>query len=694
MGTTALRHLLKSLCDNSHWTYAVFWKLKNQTEMILTWEDGYHDYPKRGEFIEIVSDELFNNGNEMHSTNYERSARDRNSSGYPVGLTLADMTCLQYTLGEGLVGGVAYSGSHCWVLYDGTFSEEFSSKFFSKYPNEWLLQFAAGIKTILLVPVVPHGVVQLGSLEMVAEDLALVGYIKESFNAIQAQPPSSQMSVMVGSLDKLSDTTTSLLNGMQCEDMKVADGIKQTANEFSTKNLVAPLFIRQDVQSENAPEIIGSPRKNNFDVLSVSFTEVSTLLNQFINASESEVMGSSMFKLSCLEEEFHAFSECSNYNLAMFGESSTENLNFYYGGDMMEESYGSKVAGEACYRKESLVFGEDACSSSSLINNKDLDKGIKPLALESSEWFTERGDGKHLLEAVVANINGGSDGATSNRVNKIWPSTSLLGQFANSQPNSQSEGGSLMGDDYVPESQVTSAFVASGRNPSSNSSISASSFKSMVSTLIDEEPQKKRHGLAQSKKLYNVKKIKAKTGASHKPRPRDRQMIQDRVKELRELVPNGAKCSIDCLLDQTIKHMMFLRSVTVQAEKLRQWTSEETASQKWKSSAVGDGCKNGTSWAFELGSDFEACPIVVEDLKYPGYLLIEMLCNEHGLFLEIAQVIRSLQLTILKGVMESRLNNKWAHFIVEVSRGFHRMDVFWPLMSLLQRKPKSISSKM
>lgn len=43
-----------------------------------------------------------------------------------------------------------------------------------------------------------------------------------------------------------------------------------------------------------------------------------------------------------------------------------------------------------------------------------------------------------------------------------------------------------------------------------------------------------------------------------------------------------------------------------------------------------------------------------------------MLCNEHGLFLEIAQVIRSFNLTILKGVMESYSNDTWAHFIVEV----------------------------
>lgn len=43
-----------------------------------------------------------------------------------------------------------------------------------------------------------------------------------------------------------------------------------------------------------------------------------------------------------------------------------------------------------------------------------------------------------------------------------------------------------------------------------------------------------------------------------------------------------------------------------------------------------------------------------------------MLCDEHGLFLEIAQAIRRLELTVLKGVMETRSNNLWAHFVVEV----------------------------
>lgn len=44
-----------------------------------------------------------------------------------------------------------------------------------------------------------------------------------------------------------------------------------------------------------------------------------------------------------------------------------------------------------------------------------------------------------------------------------------------------------------------------------------------------------------------------------------------------------------------------------------------------------------------------------------------MLCEERGLFLEIADIIMGLGLTILKGVMETRSNKIWARFTVEVS---------------------------
>lgn len=49
-----------------------------------------------------------------------------------------------------------------------------------------------------------------------------------------------------------------------------------------------------------------------------------------------------------------------------------------------------------------------------------------------------------------------------------------------------------------------------------------------------------------------------------------------------------------------------------------------------------------------------------------------MLCGDHGNFLDIAEVIRRLELTILKGGIENHSGSTWARFIVEVcSFAFH-----------------------
>ncbi|TYJ50883.1 hypothetical protein E1A91_A01G240000v1 [Gossypium mustelinum] len=243
--------------------------------------------------------------------------------------------------------------------------------------------------------------------------------------------------------------------------------------------------------------------------------------------------------------------------------------------------------------------------------------------------------------------------------------------------------------DYLLEAVVGHVYEGSFDMPNrSNTQLPTSSQPQTLESDYYGETQK-------GPKQSSIKVRRAKPGDNPKARPRDRQLIRDRLKELRELVPNGAKYSIDGLLDQTIKHMMYLRRVTNQVQKLQQWAHREVTSRKnIRSSETKENYQLETSWGFEIGDEPNVYPIFVEDLPYPGHLLIEMLCNEHGLFLEIAQVIRSFNLTILKGVMESYANNTWAHFIVEASRSFHRLDIFWPLMQLLQRQRNPISSKI
>lgn len=46
--------------------------------------------------------------------------------------------------------------------------------------------------------------------------------------------------------------------------------------------------------------------------------------------------------------------------------------------------------------------------------------------------------------------------------------------------------------------------------------------------------------------------------------------------------------------------------------------------------------------------------------------LLQMLCEDQGFFLDIADVIKGFGLNILKGVMEVQEDKIWARFIVEV----------------------------
>ncbi|AQK39367.1 Putative HLH DNA-binding domain superfamily protein [Zea mays] len=175
---------------------------------------------------------------------------------------------------------------------------------------------------------------------------------------------------------------------------------------------------------------------------------------------------------------------------------------------------------------------------------------------------------------------------------------------------------------------------------------------------------------------------RSRPGENPKPRPKDRQLIQDRIKELRELVPNGAKCSIDALLEKTIKHMVFLQSVTKHADNLKD--SNESKILGGENGPLKDYFEGGATWAFDVGSQSMTCPIIVEDLDRPRQMLVEMLCEDRGIFLEIADFIKGLGLTILRGVMEARKNKIWARFTVEANRDVTRMEIFLSLMRLLE----------
>ncbi|CAA6666880.1 unnamed protein product [Spirodela intermedia] len=185
----------------------------------------------------------------------------------------------------------------------------------------------------------------------------------------------------------------------------------------------------------------------------------------------------------------------------------------------------------------------------------------------------------------------------------------------------------------------------------------------------------------------------ARPGESTRPRPRDRQQIQDRVKELREIVPNGAKCSIDALLARTVNHMLFLQGVIKYADKIKQADEPKVIHFVVLTDHLKLTFFSSEKLDSILAGQTIVCPASIQEVNPLGQMLIEILCEDHGSFLEIADSIRGFGLTILKGVMEARNRRIWARFLVEANRNTNRMEIFLHLVQLLAKMSGSGGSK-
>ncbi|XWS14746.1 hypothetical protein CRYUN_Cryun35bG0034700 [Craigia yunnanensis] len=176
-----LQHTLRSLCSysdsstSSKWVYAVFWRIlprnypppkwdyggstldrskENKRNWILVWEDGFCDF---------------------HEC-------ERAGTGYVKGRFGADiffkMSHEVYNYAEGLVGKIAAENSHKWV-YKETPSDNDPS-----FISSWNMS----IEPTIAIISVREGIIQLGSLDKIVEDLNLVISIQRKFSYLQSIP--------------------------------------------------------------------------------------------------------------------------------------------------------------------------------------------------------------------------------------------------------------------------------------------------------------------------------------------------------------------------------------------------------------------------------------------------------------------------------------------------------------------------
>uniref|UniRef100_A0A0E0L9Q8 Transcription factor MYC/MYB N-terminal domain-containing protein n=1 Tax=Oryza punctata TaxID=4537 RepID=A0A0E0L9Q8_ORYPU len=209
--THLLQHTLRSLCtsggDDSQWVYAVFWRILprnypppkwdlpggaydrtrgNRRNWILAWEDGFCNF--------AATSAACGDGAAAYAAAECEETKQVGVAGGGSGLQpelFFKMSHDIYNYGEGLIGKVAADHSHKWVFKEPQEQEINLISSWSNpadsHPRTWEAQFQSGIQTIALIAV-REGVVQLGSMKKVAEDLSYVVALRRKFGYLESIP--------------------------------------------------------------------------------------------------------------------------------------------------------------------------------------------------------------------------------------------------------------------------------------------------------------------------------------------------------------------------------------------------------------------------------------------------------------------------------------------------------------------------
>ncbi|KAI3841820.1 hypothetical protein MKW98_020510 [Papaver atlanticum] len=791
---TQLKEVLKNLCSNNGWSYAVFWRVNPRNSMLLTLEDAYYDEKVR--------------------------------------ILIEKMSQQAHIMGEGIIGEVAVTGKDRWMFSD-TYCGKWNSvdsQIVFQDNSEFYRQFSSGIETIVVISVAPLGVIQFGSTQRIPERLEFANQIKSLFQhlgridelLLSGNAPSVLNSEMYdpsgflpsavdfenyysscgASNDHIRRTQTAKTLSLPLpftSGLYNAAGMGSSANQssFNHKHQFQPAQVilstpklelphpslTQSFATKNHPRmsaltsfeqqlLSGTGMQGSQNIFPSNPESIVPCGNRFQNFQEDSIItalhnlqGSSapsstvnnarsvdagrttgygtanaafptharptmpQWSSQQLEQGNERLPAVTNGNLAQVGGVAPSGLveaeifdtiPVNFSATSMQNSISTLDSRNACDEKEkSLNVPMQLPIDSNLFDNMEFDFSC---GIEKECWddilMPANNSSNPILSSGISgclsNLEVGSqadyfaDFSVENLFNEI-----VGNPFSDTKPKTEEQlsesivtrtGGASEYMNQVQSSSISclgesmDTFAAKS-NPEKmeksdmNTTCKENLVKSQLGAWV-EDSYSINSGSAvttNSKEPGQQGKVarkRARPGESTRPRPKDRQLIQDRVKELREIVPNGAKCSIDSLLDRTIKHMLFLQGVTKYSDTLKQAEEPKIISEdndvvlKENSNLGG-----GATWAFEVAGKSMFCPILVEDLSSKGQMLVEMLCEERGFFLEIADKIRGFGLTIVKGVMEARNDKIWARFIVEVQahREVTRMDVFLSLANLLQQ---------
>ncbi|GJT65878.1 transcription factor LHW [Tanacetum coccineum] len=651
-------------------------------------------------------------------------------------------------LGEGLVGRVAFTRNHQWIISD--------NKMLDVHPlevsNELCTQFSAGIQTIAVIPVYPHGVVQFGSSSTIMENIGFVNDVEGLISQLGCVPgallsenfmknegtsdsspshhePIRHMNSVSAHSSGKSKVTECNQQGHSPQASGSSGHISFSFNRHIVDNVVASGSTRvmsdeDQCQAKVIPLMKQNPSfETNQQIVITGVKSITgaSLYNQNPKKELQNAFGSCLLKYDPLRSmKQHILSDAdaqtsipdAHFSCTRVDKQNLDNELFQALSVSSEEACVKPSSRDDLFDIVGMDFKSTLCGGTRtnfVINgveanppnlNRNDSVVLEPFSVyegESDSGIYSSTPSDHLLDAVVSKVYSSSgqiadDNMSCSSLTKTNSSSSMWANKGIHLMQKELIGvpKSLKNEGLTNSCSFKSGIFEDGGNLLDTSSIISSQISSWNEKLRKESGGASQYGKkADETSKSNRKRLKP--GENPRPRPKDRQMIQDRVKELREIIPNGAKCSIDALLERTVKHMLFLQSVTKHADKLKQ-TGESKIVSKDGGLLLRDNFEGGATWAYEVGSQSMVCPIIVEDLNSPRQMLVEMLCEERGSFLEIADVVKGLGLTILKGVMESHNGKIWAHFTVEANRDVTRMEIFISLISLFDPDAKNGAS--
>ncbi|XP_027345955.1 transcription factor bHLH157-like [Abrus precatorius] len=671
---------LTTLCSENGWSYVIFWRIHPQNSLLLSVENVYYG--------DQLGEEIVNTLPKVH------------------------------LMGEGFVGQAALTGKHRWVHSDAP-TEELSVTGLHIFEDDSCLyqQFSSGIKTVAVISVKPCRVVQCGSKEKILERLEFVEKTQRLLMGIQddeeklygwslkyVDGDNSKMFLGMTYSSASLDDSSPIMDKNLKEGMIPIHGYSSHLGDQQTSTIAAHI-LSSDKDNTNSSITNLIAKNPSFGTWSGEVSSLESLGKQLVSEIRTQdvedVHGKMENAFSCDKLAVQDSELTSLYS--MHGLLGTFQ-------DQIGNSPGIQHSAQSSIVTDSL----------SMVH--ELSKDLQPVdMLEELFKFFSMDDLCQLLAPSPEH--------------SIYGTVTALDKSLELNPTSfgvVSSSGAL--DDEVPvtcqaphsslitaanlDGQETSTFMHSSGNSALDSMgidlscdqaedwwgsmstaatdtafsdciggsrkrlfselgieelLNGSNFEDQLSTNrkrvvpAHEQPQK-------SVEHNKVTRKRARPGETTRPRPKDRQQIQDRIEELRGIIPNGGKCSIDHLLDRTIRYMLFLQSITKYADKLYEPNEPKLIEPKneevLKDSSMGGRkkCDGGITWAFEVGGQTMVCPIIVEDMGPPGQMLIEMLWEEQGSLLEMVDIIGGFGLNILKGKMEIREKKIWARFIVETPR--------------------------